>query len=98
MTCTTTDKYYVGDIGTAIIVDTGTDISTAIETKLSVKKSDGSSVWWVGSIYNTNYIKYLTVEGDFSVPGVYMLQSYVKLASGCWFGNTVRFVVSARFQ
>lgn len=94
----TTDKYYVGDCGTAIIVDTGTDISTATETKLSIKKPDGSSVLWVGIVYNTNYVKYITTEGDFNIPGVYFLQSYVKMPSGCWYGNTVRFVVSARFQ
>ena len=37
-----TDKYYVGDTGTDIIVDCGTAITGATNTKLKVKKSDGT--------------------------------------------------------
>lgn len=91
------DKYYVGDIGTAVIVDTLSDISLATEVKLIVRKPDNTTAHWTGSVYDTTKILYTTKAGDFNIPGPYRLQSWVRIGTGEWSGNTVLFTVWAAF-
>lgn len=92
-------KSYVGDIGTVITVDCGVDISDATAVKLLILKPGSSTeVEWVAEIYNTNYIRYTTVAGDFSIKGTYNLQSFVDTPSGEWRGETVKFKVNDEFQ
>lgn len=96
-TCDGVSKYYVGDIGTEIIVDTCVDISTATVTNLLIRKPDGTSHTWVGVIYNTQYIKYVVVADDFDQTGEYRLQAYVEMPSWQGRGDTARFQVSEQF-
>ena len=82
-------KSYVGDIGTVITVDTGTPIADATVVKLMVLKPGASAeVEWTGAIYNTNYVRYTTVDGDFSIKGNYKIQAFVDTPSGEWRGET----------
>lgn len=92
-----TQKYYVGDTGTLVLVDTLTDLSAATSVKLVVKKPGGTIVEWTGSVYHTTIIKYITLVTDFSVAGTYYLQAKVTLPSGVWLGNTTTFVVTGVF-
>ena len=91
------NKYYENDIGTEIIVDCGEDISLATGTTLEVQKPGGEAVSWVASIYQTNYLKYTTIAGDF-IPGIYKLNA--KLTLGAWTGHgeTATFTVYERFE
>ncbi len=93
------NKYYVGDIGTDVIVDVGSDITTASLTNLSVKKPSGKEVTWVGAVVQTTKIAYTTVAGDFDEPGTYKLQSLVTLLSG-WSGrgDCTSFIVHNKFD
>lgn len=87
------DKVYVGDIGTDIIVNCGSDISDATDRKLMVKKPDGSIVEWDADIYQSNYLKYTIVDGDFNLQGVYKLQASLTLSGWSGRGETVNFTV-----
>jgi len=79
------EKHYVGEIGTVIMVDCGTDISTAINTKLKVIKPDKTTtVEWNATIDGTNNLKYTSVAGDFDQAGRYEL--YASLTYGGWTG------------
>lgn len=95
---TQTSKYYVGDVGTVITVDVGSDISTATYVALMVEKpTSHKEVTWVGTVYNSNYIQYTTKTGDFNEVGTYKLQAHVEMPFWQGRGNTALFIVSARY-
>ena len=58
--CDGPSQFYLGDIGTEIIVDVCSDISTATLVSLKVMKPDGTEHTWVGTVYQTQYIRYIT--------------------------------------
>jgi hypothetical protein len=79
------DKVYVGDVGTEIIVDCGQAITGATGTTLEVEKPDGTEKSWTATIYGTNYLKYTIQTDDLDIAGVYKVQS--KLTLGGWTGK-----------
>jgi hypothetical protein len=92
-------KYYVGDLGTEIIVDTCSDISEATLAALIVLKPNASTpVTWVGAVYETTKIRYIVTADDFNVAGEYRLQAYVEMPGWKGRGDTVRFKVTDPFQ
>lgn len=84
------DKSYVGDIGTEIIVDCGVDISTATTHNLMMQKPDLTSVELVGTIHNENFIKYTTIDGDLDQAGIYRIQSKVVISGWQGLGETAK--------
>lgn len=88
-----TSKYYVGDTGTEILVDCGSTITGATNTKLKVKKPDGTTVEWTATIDGTDYLKYTTLSADFSVAGTYFLQASLTLGGWSGLGETAQFVI-----
>lgn len=95
--CDLESKYYVGDIGTDIIVNVCSDITGATLVSLKIEKPDGTLADWVGSVYDSNYIKYTVVDGDFDQVGKYALQAYVEIDSWSGRGDTTYFKVSPVF-
>jgi hypothetical protein len=93
-------KYYVGDIGTRLIVSTGNNLTTATTWDLLVQKPSGAIDTWVGAIDggDNTRIVYTIQNGDFDELGRYKLQAYVVFASGSWRGNTAYFTVSEAFK
>ena len=82
------NKPYIGDIGTIIEIDMGEDISFASLVELHVKKSgSGALAKWVGTIYNNNFIRYTTIEGDFDQSGVYLINPYIEIGSWKGYGE-----------
>ena len=96
--CSADGKYYVGDVGTEIIVDVCADITAATKTDLLVEKPDGTIVTWVGGIYETTKIRYVIQAGDLDQAGEYMLQAYVEISGWTGRGNTTTFRVSNNFS
>lgn len=93
-----TNKYYVGDVGTLVIVDTLVDITAATVLRLIVQKPDGAVVVWDGVLRGTTSIAYTIGAGDFNAKGMYQLQAYVETAEGHRRGDVARFDVSAPFE
>lgn len=87
------EKPYVGDIGTVIIVNCGSSIEGATTKNLKVKKPDGVFVTWSAEIYQSNYLKYTTVDGDFNIEGVYYLQASIVVSGWTGLGETANFRV-----
>jgi len=96
------DKHYVGEVGTEVIVDTDKVLTGALFTNLKVRKPDGVEVEWIGVIYTLDgvqkAIRYVTVTGDFDQHGVYELQAHVSLGSFDGFGRTARFVIFKKYS
>lgn len=97
--CDSDGKYYVGDIGTEIIVNTCIDLvdAGATVTNLIVEKPDGTVETWVGSIYEITYIKYDVQDGDFDQYGTYHLQAYIEMPGWSGRGTTASFQVTSVF-
>ena len=93
-----TSKYYVGDVGTRIEVDTLIDITDATLLQLIVKKPGGTIVTWPGTISGGTAIAYVVGAGDFSAKGMYQVQAYVENVAGHWLGDVAEFNVSAAFE
>ena len=95
--CNADTKYFVGDVGTVLLVNVCTDITAATLAALDISKPDGTTVRWVGSVYNTTYISYVVQSGDFDQTGEYRVQSYVELPSWTGHGDLDRFKVRSLY-
>ncbi len=102
MTCSTPcdcpGKYYVGDIGTIIIIDVCSDITTATLMALDVTKPDGTTDRWVGSLSGSTSIQYVVDVDDFDQAGEYRVQSYIEMPNWSGHGDTTQFTVSEVYQ
>ena len=92
-----TSKVYVGDTGTAIILDCGQDISAATVRSIEARKPDGTTASWAASASGTNAIRFDTLAGTLDQAGKWRLQAKVTLPSGLWRGATAELVVYAAF-
>ena len=84
------DKSYVRDIGTILEVDCGIDISAATTHNLMIQKPDLTAVELVGIVYNSNYIRYTTIDGDLDQAGVYRIQSKIVISAWEGLGETAK--------
>lgn len=91
-------KVYVGDVGTEIALDCGSDVSAATARSIAVRLPDGTEATWAAVADGTNGIKYTTVADTLSQSGTYLLQAVVTLPSGTWRGETTRLRVFDRFR
>ena len=97
-------KYYVGDVGTEIIVDTGSDISMATVLKLYIKKPSGVEVIWDGTLGPANAqgkfmsIKYVVLAGDWDEGGWWSVQAYIETPGWRGKGETVKFKLDSNFN
>jgi hypothetical protein len=80
-----TKTHYIGDEGTAILVDCGMTITTASVTRLYMIKPDGTSEYLTATISGTDSLSYTVVAGDFDQAGTYSFNSYVEI--GAWKGH-----------
>lgn len=96
------NKYYIGDIGTEVILDCGCDISLATYTAIAVKKPDDTIAEWVGTAYtidgDTDYIRYITGVGDLNVIGIYKVQARLTISGWTGRGETATFQVHHVFK
>jgi predicted hydrolase (HD superfamily) len=97
-------KYYVGDVGTEVLVDTGSDISTATVMRMYVKKPSGKEETWTAIIGPPNAIgvltkmKYIVKQGDWDEAGWWTLQAYVELPGWKGRGDSVKFKLEPEFK
>jgi hypothetical protein len=97
------EKHYIGETGTQILVDCQQSLATATFYSLLVLKPDGSQATWIPTLYTDtlgkmNYLQYLTLPTDFSVSGMYAIQPFVKLPGWSGPGETVTFYVYGPFD
>jgi len=77
----------VGDVGTLISVDVGTDVSTNTSKKIRYQKPSGFIGEWNALLSGTQLLQYVTVADDIDEEGLWTFQAYVVLPSGEWYGE-----------
>jgi len=87
------DKHYINEIGTEILVDCDSTITGATELKLKIKKPNGTEVEWDAAISGTDSLRYITIIGDFNQVGKYYLQSSLTIDGWTGLGETVSFFI-----
>ena len=95
--CAEPSKYYVGDVGTEIIVDTCSDITSATKAALLVRKPDNTEHEWLGAVFEDTKIRYLVQVGDFDQAGRYRVQAYIEMPGWSGRGDSTYFKVSPSF-
>lgn len=96
-------KAYVGDIGTAIEINTFIDLTPASLMEYKVKKPDGTIETWAADIVDgltaaDGVLVHFTEAGDLDQAGKYLIQVHVETASSDHLGNTATLEVFDAFQ
>lgn len=96
------NKIYVGDIGTAIVLNLGVDLSEATNVELHVQKPDGTIAVWPASTYTMNqlpnFVRHVTVKDDLNLVGKYKVQAHATIGGWTGHSETVQFVVYEEFK
>lgn len=80
---------FVGDTGTALVLDTGQNLASATSVSIEAKKPSGTAVSWTGAVFESTKVRFVTLAGTFDEPGLWRLQARVVLPSGTWRGESV---------
>jgi hypothetical protein len=89
---------HVGDLGTELLVNTGTALAGATTVEILVFKPGGTaSVAWTGTVVDSTWIRYRVVSGDLSVAGAYRCQAHVHLPTWSGLGEVFTFRVYEAF-
>ena len=91
-------KVYVGDTGTAIVLDTLQDISTASLAAIEVRKPNGVLLTWTGAVYETTKVRFITLSDTLDLPGEWAMQARVTMPSGSWLGEVALLRVYSPFS
>ena len=92
------DKVFKGDIGTKIILDADSDISTATELKIVYRKPSGAVGSWTAVAEGTQQAYYIITASDLDEVGKWEFQLYVKLPSWSGYGEISGFTVYENFE
>lgn len=92
------DKIYIDEVGLTILLDAGQDITGATDVTIEVLKPSGATASWSAEVYDSQYVKYLTVEGDLDEAGTYKLQCELTLGDWTGRGNTTTMRVYDDFR
>ncbi len=86
---------FVGDIGTEIILDCGTAVTTSTVRNVIARSPRGAKKTWAASVDGTNNIKYVTAAGDLDQAGDWRIQAYVEMPGWQGYGDVVVLTVKA---
>ena len=86
---------FKGDIGTKIILNTGSNLSTGTVFKIYYRKPDGTTGSWTAQKESDDLsISYTTLSAsDLDIVGTWALQSYVEISGWKGFGVSVNLIV-----
>jgi hypothetical protein len=88
------NKIFKGDIGTLIIVDLGTDVSTATTMEFHMVKPSGAKRIETLTAGDTNYEAEFTASSNsWTEVGTYTCQAYVEFGTDQYWGEIVKLQV-----
>jgi hypothetical protein len=90
-------KVYVGDTGTALVLDTGQSLAGASSVTIEARTPTGAVVTLTGAVVESTKIRFISLANTFDRPGEWRLQAKAVLPSGTWLGETVSLTVYSPF-
>ncbi len=92
-------KTYQNAIGKQIVLNTETNLSTAVSPTISVRKPvSGTVVEWPAVVIETTKLRHYTVDGDLDELGTYYLQAITGLPGYDEPGETDTLKVYEKFK
>ena len=91
-----TGKIYVNDVGTVVELECGQDMTLAESPAIRVRRPDGTARTWAAEAEGTR-IRYVTRQGDLSMPGMHRLQAAYARDDFHGLGTTVELMVHRAF-
>lgn len=89
---------YVGDTGTAIILDTEVNISAATAVSIEAMKPNGTIVSWPAVISGGTAVRFDTLPNSIDMHGRWRMQAKVTMPGGeTWRGGTYSIMVKPLF-
>ena len=87
---------FVGDVGTSIELETGTDLRNATSLQIEATKPSGTKVTWTASVHpdNPTVMRYITQSGDIDEAGTWRLRAKVTMTGWSGTGTTAVMRVS----
>ena len=78
---------FVGDVGTSIELDTGSDLRSATSLQIEATKPSGTKVTWTASVHPTQptVMRYVTQANDLDEAGTWKLRAKVTMTG--WSGS-----------
>ena len=77
---------FVGDVGTSLTLDCGTDVSSSTTRKIRYLKPDGTSDYWNAELDDgLEALYYDFLVDDISISGTWKFQSYLVMPT--WTGH-----------
>jgi hypothetical protein len=83
-------KSFLPDVGTALRLNTGVDLSSASTLQIKYKKPDGELGVWSATVYSTTYAQYILQSGDIDQNGLWTFQVYTVLPSWSGYGEVFK--------
>jgi hypothetical protein len=90
-------RTYVGAKGTEIRLFCASDITTAVNPVISVRKPDGTETTWP-AVRDGETLVYFTQAGDLAAKGEYRFQAMPNLPSWEGRGETAKLTVYDKFE
>jgi len=91
-----TEKLYVGDVGTEVVLECGRDLSLAENPAILVRRPDGTARTWPAETEGTR-LRYVTRQGDLTMPGMHCLQAAYSQGGFSGRGSTAELMVHRAF-
>ena len=89
-------KNYVGDVGLAVELDTGVDLTGATGCKILVRQPDGTEVEWSATTDGTKLV-HVTAADDLEQAGVYKLHAAFTLGGWTGMGECAMLTIHDKF-
>ncbi len=90
-------KNYVGDVGLAVSLDTGVDVSAATGAAIRVLLPNGTEATWPATTDGTKLV-HVTTADELAQAGVYRLQAAFSLGAWTGRGETAELVIYEQFS
>jgi hypothetical protein len=91
------DKHYVGELGTEVLIEANSDITSASGVYLSVKKPDSTVEEWDAVVVSGYWLRHIVQSGDFDQAGEYSVQPWIAVSGWSGYGETDTFRIHKRF-
>lgn len=90
-------RIYEGAVGVEILINMNMDISEATVHSMLVLK-DGTETTWSATVYQSNYLRYVTEDGDLDDTGTYIIHPNITLGGFSGLGDPVSFKVYEKWK